>query len=108
MIKIAKTDTLLPIDNSNGEMYAISANTRCPVENDHVLPKTQFQITRNGHTFTLKTGVSPNQIPVYLTYKDGLLFRAHCSPDGVDAMFEPLPDGTKPFKYSKSETLTRL
>ena len=71
------------------------------------LPKTLFPITRNGHTFTLKTGVSPNQIPVYLTYKDGSLFRAHCSPEKVDAMFGPLPEGTKLFKYSKNETLTR-
>jgi hypothetical protein len=71
------------------------------------LPKTLFPITRNGHTFTLKTGVSPNQIPVYLTYKDGSLFRAHCNPTDVDAMFEPLPEGTKIFKYSKNELLTR-
>lgn len=107
MIKIAQTDTMLPIDNSDGERYDISMNTRCPIDNDHALPKTPFPITRNGHTFTLTTTTSDNQTPVYLTYKDGSLFRAHCNPADVDAMFDPLPEGTQLFKYSKNETLTR-
>lgn len=105
MIKIEQPHTMLPVDNSDGERYAISINTRCSV--GHVLPKTPFPITRNGHTFTLTTTTSDNQTAVYLTYKDGQLFRAHCSPEKVDAMFEPLPEGTTLFKYSKSETLTR-
>lgn len=66
---------------------------------------TKFPVFKNDHTFTLRKTVSRIGTPVNLVYKDGELFRAHCTDEAVDAMFQPFTG--KIFNYNKNELLTR-
>ena len=67
--------------------------------------KTVFPVFRNDHAFILRHTVSPAGTPVNLIYMDGELFRAVCTDEAVDAMFEPFTGQV--FNHNKNELLTR-